>query len=133
MKTVFADASFYVKLLSRRDRHAAAAQDFARSYSGRFVTTTAVLVEVGNFLADSKHRKDFPALVHELEVSRRVDIVGDTLELWEAGLRLYAERLDKKWSFTNCMSFLVMQDRGIHEALTADHHFEQAGFTILLK
>ena len=30
-------------------------------------------------------------------------------------------------------TFIVMQDRGITDALTADHHFEQAGFRALLK
>ena len=34
---------------------------------------------------------------------------------------------------TDCLSFVVMQHKGITQALTADHHFEQAGFTALLK
>ncbi len=40
---------------------------------------------------------------------------------------------DKDWSLTDCISFVVMHERGITEALTADHHFEQAGFVALLK
>ena len=51
----------------------------------------------------------------------------------ERGLALYDARPDKQWSLTDCISFLVMQDRRITEALTGDHHFEQAGFTALLK
>ncbi len=39
----------------------------------------------------------------------------------------------KNWSLTDCISFVVMQEHGIHEALTADHHFEQVGFQVLLK
>ena len=46
---------------------------------------------------------------------------------------LFAKRPDKEWSLTDCISFIVMQEYGLTEALTADHHFEQAGFTILLK
>jgi predicted nucleic acid-binding protein len=49
------------------------------------------------------------------------------------GIQLYDSRPDKQWSLTDCISFVVMQDRGIVEALTGDHHFEQAGFTALLK
>jgi predicted nucleic acid-binding protein len=46
---------------------------------------------------------------------------------------LYHLRPDKQWSLTDCISFLVMSEEGITEALTADHHFEQAGFVALLK
>ena len=42
------------------------------------------------------------------------------------------QRLDKDWSLTDCISFIVMRRRGLTDALTSDHHFEQAGFTILL-
>jgi len=47
--------------------------------------------------------------------------------------RMYQRRPDKNWSLTDCISFVVMQDHGITEALTGDHHFEQAGFVALLK
>jgi uncharacterized protein len=53
--------------------------------------------------------------------------------LFSAGLELFRSRRDKEWSLTDCMSFVVMRERGITDALTNDHHFEQAGFRILLK
>ena len=49
------------------------------------------------------------------------------------GVALYAERPDKDWSLTDCISFVVMRTMDITEALTGDRHFEQAGFTALLK
>jgi predicted nucleic acid-binding protein len=49
------------------------------------------------------------------------------------GFALYGERLDKEWSLTDCISFVVMHDHQLTEAATADHHFEQAGFRALLK
>jgi predicted nucleic acid-binding protein len=45
---------------------------------------------------------------------------------------LYRNRADKNWSLTDCISFVVMKRKGITEALTGDHHFEQAGFKALL-
>jgi predicted nucleic acid-binding protein len=54
-------------------------------------------------------------------------------DLWNRSFEVYSNRPDKEWSLTDCMSFLVIQDRDLTEALTADRHFEQAGFTILLK
>ena len=53
--------------------------------------------------------------------------------LFERGLQLYENRPDKEWSLTDCISFVAMEEMGIAEALTGDHHFEQAGFTALLK
>jgi predicted nucleic acid-binding protein len=44
-----------------------------------------------------------------------------------------ASRPDKDWSLTDCISFVVMENQDITEALTADRHFVQAGFTALLK
>jgi hypothetical protein len=46
---------------------------------------------------------------------------------------LYRQRADKDWSLTDCISFVVMRQRGLTEALTGDHHFEQAGFVALLR
>jgi predicted nucleic acid-binding protein len=53
--------------------------------------------------------------------------------LLDQALELYHERDDKQWTLTDCTSFIIMRERSITEALTGDHHFEQAGFTALLK
>ena len=52
--------------------------------------------------------------------------------LWEGGWELYRNRPDKAWSLTDCISFLVMQQGGLTDALTADEHFRQAGFRAVL-
>jgi predicted nucleic acid-binding protein len=60
-------------------------------------------------------------------------IVETSGKLFRTGVAFYSRRPDKDWSLTDCISFVVMRDRGITEALTGDHHFEQAGFKALLK
>lgn len=65
--------------------------------------------------------------------SPKVEVTPATRELFESGWNLYAARPDKDWSLTDCISFVVMQERGITDALTGDHHFEQAGFKPLLR
>ena len=60
-------------------------------------------------------------------------IVPATEELLWRGFALYRSREDKEWSLTDCISFIVMADEALTEALTGDHHFTQAGFTALLR
>ena len=61
------------------------------------------------------------------------EVVGFDPKVQQAGFDLYESRLDKDWSLTDCVSFAVMTQRGLTEALTADHHFEQAGFRAMFK
>jgi hypothetical protein len=60
-------------------------------------------------------------------------IVPPTQSLSDQGVELYSERPDKGWSLTDCISFIVMRHHGVTQALTGDHHFEQAGFIALLR
>ena len=71
-------------------------------------------------------------LVEALFSSADVSI-AESSDLWRRGLELFAGRLDKEWSLTDCVSFVVMTDGGIRDALTGDRHFDQAGFNALLK
>lgn len=72
-------------------------------------------------------------ILREPRADDRVSIVPMDQELFDRGVALYGERLDKEWSVTDCISFIVMREQGVTDALTGDHHFEQVGFTALLK
>jgi predicted nucleic acid-binding protein len=75
----------------------------------------------------------FRILVDSLLTDARVTIVPPTKQLFDQGIDLYDSRPDKEWSLTDCISFVVMQQLQLSEALTGDRHFEQAGFRALLK
>lgn len=60
-------------------------------------------------------------------------ILPASSELLQRGLALYQARPDKEWQLSDCISFIVMEQEGLTEALTGDRHFEQAGFQALLK
>jgi len=133
MKTVFADTSFYIAFVNPCDSVHKAATDFVRHFRGSSLTTEYVLVEVGNWLARSGDRTVFLDLLRDLRADPNTTILPACPGLFEAGLGLYARRPDKGWSMTDCISFAVMKKHRVQEALTADHHFEQAGFKALLK
>lgn len=133
MTTVFADTFYFVALTNPRDAAHQKAVDWTRAFVGRVVTTVWVLTEFANHLSDPANRQEFVDTLHDLRASPDVSIVAADQPLWDEGVQLYAARPDKEWSLTDCVSFVVMQREGITEALTGDHHFEQAGFVTLLK
>ena len=132
MTRVFADTTYYVALANRRDALHERAVAFLGSYSGRLVTTGYVLLEEANFHSRPAFRKPFLELLERIKSDPDSEIVPTTPELFEQGLTLFAKRSDKDWSLTDCTSFSIMSELGLTDALTADHHFEQAGFRALL-
>jgi predicted nucleic acid-binding protein len=133
MRSAFADTSFYVAALSPGDVNHARAESVGREFRGRIVTTEYVLLEIATFFCSARHRAVFLGLLQALQNDPDVTIVPASPDLWQRGVALFAARPDKDWSLTDCLSFAVMQERQINEALTTDHHFEQAGFVALLK
>jgi uncharacterized protein len=129
---VFADTYFYLALLRDDDPAHARALAAAR-LNQPILTTEFVLLELGNACARAADHADFLALVQGIRASPRITVVPLDSRLFERGLRRMAERSDKDWSLTDCISFVAMEDNAVTEALTGDRHFEQAGFTALLK
>jgi uncharacterized protein len=97
------------------------------------LTTAWVLTEVADGLAATPDRHLLQKILANLDHEPRDIVVPASQDLFDQGLRLYLARPDKGWSLTDCISFVVMGERNVTEALTADHHFEQAGFVALLK
>jgi predicted nucleic acid-binding protein len=135
-KTLFLDASYAIALISPKDSFYTHAQELAdelESLGGHLVTTRAVLLEIGNALSARRLRYIAVRLLETLEADSAVEIISLSDDLYAQAFELYKSRPDKDWGLIDCVSFVVMEQRGITEALTADHHFEQAGFIRLLK
>lgn len=135
-KEYFLDTSYVVALLSPKDQYHSAALEIAASFLAApvpLVTTQAVIFEVCSSLAKPPFRKAALEFLDGLELDGAIEVVSIDQSLFTAATALYKQRMDKSWSLTDCLSFIVMSQRGMTESLTADEHFEQAGFRALLK
>ncbi|HSU66595.1 MAG TPA: PIN domain-containing protein [Tepidisphaeraceae bacterium] len=134
MKAWFADTSWFLAMIGPKDTHHARAVALSRNRSLPLVTTEWVIVELANGMSrPPARRRVFATIVTSIESDPTALVIPSERQLFRRGLALYLDRPDKEWSLTDCISFVVMKDRGITEALTGDHHFEQAGFVALLK
>lgn len=133
MKEVFADAFYFVALLNKTDQYHERALTTAKHLHANIITTQWVLAEVADALASSASRRKVRAFFEELQSDPGVQIIASDAHLFDRALRLYDQHQDKQWSLTDCISFTVMKDREISEALTGDRHFAQAGFRALLR
>jgi predicted nucleic acid-binding protein len=61
-----------------------------------------------------------------------IEVVWVDESLHREAVDLLLKRSDKTYSLCDAVSFVLMQQRGMSEALTTDHHFEQEGFRRLL-
>jgi len=133
MSRLFADTFFFFAFLNADDSAHRAASTFYDGFAGEIVTTEWVLTELADGLSGINDRQTFIDFHQALRNDPTVKIIPASNELFAAGIQLYAARPDKEWSLTDCISFAVMQQDGLRDALTGDRHFEQAGFRALLR
>ncbi len=133
MRALFADTAYYLALLNADDGLHIQARQLTVDLTAGMVTTDWVLTEVADALSRPPVRRTVIQFVRDLRSDPQVRVVPSTRRLFDAGLDLFSRRLDKGWTLTDCISFVVMKRLGLKEALTADRHFQQAGFVALLK
>jgi predicted nucleic acid-binding protein len=133
---VFLDTAYALALSSPGDVFHQQAVHLAEKIgaaSVRLVTTRAIMLEIGNAFSKRRRRPAGVELRDALEADPRVEIIPLSEQLYGRAWQLFRERPDKQWGLTDCVSFIVMQDRGLTEALTSDEHFQQAGFHTLMQ
>lgn len=135
MTRLFGDASYYLALLNANDELHSLACEITPALDAAIATTAWVLPEVVDALKSPRNRPKAVAFVRDCQADPQITIVPPSQQLFDAGIEFFAKRPDKEWSLTDCISFLVMEQQGITDAVSSDHHFEhfeQAGFNILL-
>jgi predicted nucleic acid-binding protein len=132
-RTVLLDTSFILALENRNDPHHERAKALDRELlreGAVLVLHWGILFEIADGYARIGRRAKGLQLLEKLEQGYTVYPITESL--LQQALALYRARPDKDWGLTDCASFVLMQQEGITEALTADAHFRQAGFTALL-
>jgi predicted nucleic acid-binding protein len=137
MNDRFVDTSGWAAWIEPSDKHHFQAVEVFNDVieqGGKFITTNWVLVELTTLLtspirfAKTKQIK----LFGEIRRDPCLSVVTIDVELEAVAWKLWEDRADKQWTLVDCSSFVVMSRYGLREALTADRHFEQAGFIKLL-
>lgn len=131
-QTFLADAWYFIALLEPRDTHhrnALRLQQFVTPVL--LITHEGVLTELLTYFSDDGSRARALAAQAVRRILARLTVVSVGRPLFTRALDLYEQRPDKQYSLVDCLSMVVMKDRGITHVLTNDHHFRQEGFTIL--
>jgi uncharacterized protein len=131
---LFLDTVFIQALLNKRDQYHSQAKAFLPRVRAAMAVwvTEAVLVEVGNALG-AVNRPGAVQFIEQCYNTANLQVVTVDTALLNRALQLYGERPDKTWGFTDCISFVVMSEQALTDAVTADIHFVQAGFRALLR
>ncbi|MEW5828160.1 MAG: PIN domain-containing protein [Chloroflexota bacterium] len=133
---VFLDTAFVLALASPADRYNEKAKELSRRIKKdgiALVTTRAVLIEIGDAMAGQRRRTAGIIMLESLENDDSLEIIPNSEELYSKALDLFVSRPDKEWGMTDCISFVVMKEQNISDALTTDVHFQQAGLTALMR
>lgn len=133
MNVVFADTSYFLAFLGEKDQHHNRALGWARALRARVLTTEYILVEVGNSLIRGGDRAVFADFYVSIHQQASVEVIPASTAFLDRGAKFFASRPDKEWSLTDCISFVVMHERRLQEALSTDRDFEEAGFRALLR
>jgi uncharacterized protein len=134
--SLFLDTSFTIAQVSTNDQYNQKARFWSEKIQADripLITTQAVLLEIGNALSNRRFRQITVTLLEYFAVSESIQIIPLTDDLYNKAFNLFRSRPDKDWGLVDCISFVVMTERNITSALTADEHFIQAGFTALLR
>ncbi len=133
---VFLDTSYLIAIVIAKDDFHERAFELANQIeeeNTQIVTTQAIILEIGNALSKLKYRQSAAGLIQHLNSDINTSVIALNDEICDKAFELFRSRPDKEWGLVDCISFVVMREREIEAALTADEHYIQAGFRALLR
>jgi len=136
MKPIFVDTSALIALGNKRDKfhiQAFKINNELRQTNMHYVTTSAIVLEFGNAFSSTNLKSTAIQIIESINMSKKWKCIDVDRSIFEHGFKRYKNYLDKAWGLVDCISMIVAIKLGIIEIFTADKHFEQAGFKILLK
>lgn len=131
--TVFLDTFALIAWVHARDAAHPPVKAYLDQFTGRIVTTEWVLLEFADAFAKASVKQYALRAIERIRQHPMFEVISYDPAIFQAGFNLYADRPDKDWSLTDCISFAIMNQRGLTDALTADIHFEQAGFRAVFR
>jgi predicted nucleic acid-binding protein len=129
--TAFLDTGAIYALADRNDLDHSSVRSVFTSSERRFVTHDLILIETFSLLTKRLYKRAALDTVGALRRSPKIEIVPITPTLLEKAWARCQRFADKEWDWIDCISFELMEQRDLRDALSLDHHFEQAGFTLL--
>ncbi len=128
MMKILIDTSFVVALVNNKDEDHEKALKLSVEFDGiPSIITDAVLLEIGNALS-RRFKQECIGTIEGFFASREIEIIRLDETLFDKAFDFYKSHPDKTWGLVDCISFVVMHEHGITDALTYDKHFVQAGF-----
>lgn len=131
MKTLFLDAGYVIALEASDDQnHKAVSQHWRKLIKSLppLVTTSYVFDEIVTFFNSRGRHEKAVEVGSNLIQADSIELIHVDEALFYEGWEYFQKHKDKTYSLTDCISFVVMKQRGIKAALTFDRHFAQAGF-----
>lgn len=135
-KPLFVDTGGFYALVSAEDpshKKAISIREGAGRARRRAVTTDYVLDETATLLRARGLTKCLEEFLRMTETSQALSIEWMTPDRFAAARRFMLKYLDQEFSFTDCVSFVVMKELRLSDALATDRHFRIAGFNPLLQ
>ena len=119
---IFIDTLFVIVLINRWDQYHQQALGLAEQFEGApLLVTDAVLLEIGNALARS-YKQEAIEIIEQFLAAEEVEVMHLSPPLFAQGCALYKSHRDKAWGLIDCISFIVMREAGVDQAMTFDSH-----------